>query len=330
MIFNKIKNYIWNNSLKKIQRIILKTILVIIEKIDNLSIKIILSLILFFILILFLGVVSRLVRYGLPLESIKFSTLPIFIEKDIFFNYITFIFLFIIFYVIVLIIHRIDRNLNLKIPIFQIITFNKTILFSIAIFLIYFGQLEILSFYICSIIFYDILINFKERIIIFKVFLLTNIFILVLTIFIESVNYLRLSIHKKEPKFITNFIDQIVYNYILEYRIPFIAKVNIDNNVDEVILILGINNDYIFYLSHSTIVEILNTKIKNKTKENICREKSVDSLEQIVYPSRLIDFLETTALVSIKFERKRKERINIITEYESFKENFCEKETVDE
>ncbi|WP_428026658.1 hypothetical protein [Arcobacter sp.] len=149
----------------------------------------------------------------------------------------------------------------------------------------------------------------------------------------ESIYQIRYKTSNSNKHFQENNIfSEILDSYILEYKKPYIAEVNIDTkSKNEIVFVLGNINGYIYYYPKEQIIDILNSKVLNEQKEKICLKKDETKIdENIYYPARTISLLKTSSLRTKKFERKKENRIKFITEYVSFRESFCEEFTVDE
>ncbi len=305
-------------------------------KIDKFEIKIFTRIIFISIAISYILLLNRLVLYGIPLELIELKNIIISSESFFFREIIGLLLLvFLILYALFATINR----LIIKKNIFSMYGIYFLLFIIIIPMESFFGLnlsnniFDILIFISCLIFIIHLLLNFEKNKIYVKYALIGIITIFFFYITMESIYQIRYKTSNSNKHFQENNIfSEILDSYILEYKKPYIAEVNIDTkSKNEIVFVLGNINGYIYYYPKEQIIDILNSKVLNEQKEKICLKKDETKIdENIYYPARTISLLKTSSLRTKKFERKKENRIKFITEYVSFRESFCEEFTVDE
>ncbi|PLY11316.1 MAG: hypothetical protein C0626_01740 [Arcobacter sp.] len=306
------------------------------SKIDKFEIKIYFRIIFIFIGISYILLLNRLVLYGIPLELIEIKNIIISSESFFFREVIGFLLLvFLILYALFTTINGliIKKNIFSMYGIyflFFIIIIPFQGLFSLEL---SDNIFDILIFISCLIFIVHMLLNFEKNKIYIKYALIGVTTILFFSITMESIYQIRYKTSNSNKHFHNNNIfSEILDSYILEYKKPYIEEVHIDKkSKNEIVFVLGNVNGYIYYYPREQIIDILNSEISHEIKEKICVEKDKTQIdENIYYPRRTISLLKTSSLRSRKFERKKEDRIKLITEFVNFRDSFCENLTVDE
>lgn len=300
------------------------------KRFNNLAIKDFIKILLILLALSYLSILTRIVLYGIPFELIEMkniiiSTQSYFLRSLLFPSIIIALLFYSLFKSIV-------KGLKKEFFSFEIIFLILLII--IGIFDLIFNYkianeiLPILLLLMIIIFIVDITINFKKYQYYIKIFFLSIIIIVSYNLTKEGINLIRYETLSNYKHFDNDSVfSDIVFNYILEYKKPYIAKVRIDNknNSDEII-ILGNYSGYLYYYPKKTIENVLlNNKIKDVVKNKICKKVEENSKNKFEYPQRIVELLKTSVLRTRKFERKSIKRIKIETEYISFEDSFCKK-----
>ena len=283
---------------------------------NKMTLSSIIRIFLILLLVLNIGVLSRLLVYGIPLETINFADIIISTQSFLFRHSFGLIIIFILIYGCVLFLSYFDKH---KTICFLVLTIFMALLY-------FYPEYDLYSFTLISfILFLDVIFHYKKRLLYIKYMLLMIIFYLLISIFSEGLNQFRfyINLYKGENFTISTIFEDITHTYILEYKKPYIAEVKIDKNKPINILILGFSNGYIFYHTKQSVSKILNKIAKNKITKNKTKKICNNNL---LYPQSVIETLKTTELKNHKFERKKIDIITIITEYISFNNSFCKGE----
>lgn len=281
--------------------------------------------VLLFIVYIFLFV--RLLRYGIPVELIEFKNVILLSQSYFFGNLFSVIlFIFIITFTTVSALMKFIEGKFFSLPFFYMI------LLIISIFLeesftpgLMNDIFDWIIFFSCVIFILNFLTIYKNYKLYIKSGILLAIMILLFSITMESMYQVRYSTMKNNEHFQEdNIFSQVTYDYIKQYREPFIAEIKIDETIKETSLVLGVNNRYFYYYPNSSIREILLELEKENKKlyEKICVSSNK---KEYLYPYRMIELLKTSKLLKRKYERKKINRIKIVTEYKSFYASFCRK-----
>lgn len=305
------------------------------RRIDSINIKILLTILVFLTFLIYISLIGRLLIYGIPFDLISLNDIVLFSQVSIFtISFAPLALVMLISYLGLIVFHSIKlldlfindmKNKSIKYAInreFFIFKIGIFITILITMKISYYLSLSILLFFV----FLDILINYKERSKYLKLgILLTNVIIITILV-LESFNHLNYyEINDDEKPIHDTPVKFIASQYILAKQEPYIASVKIEGkNKTETILILGKSDSYIYYYSREKMINMLNEKVTVETKNKICGDSKK------LYPSYVIELLETSVFKKVKFERKKAENIAIQTVYKGFHSSFCEVMTVDE
>lgn len=176
-------------------------------------------------------------------------------------------------------------------------------------------SLNISSIFYCK---KEFMYNVKNIVALAIFAMLVYVMITIITVF---ANYFRVTSNNFErPIFSNTFLDIITTSYIIESSLPSIQKVQIkDSNKSEIVLMMGIKDDVIYYYPNSLIHYIVNSELNGTSNDMCLKDKNV------TYPLDVINLLNTGKLRHKKSERMGMEDMQLISSYNSFTKSFCDK-----
>ena len=127
----------------------------------------------------------------------------------------------------------------------------------------------------------------------FKLLLFFFSIILFLSLVFESINFTRYDFNETNEYKNNYIIDDLVSLYVSKYRKPYLAVITDKNNEDKKVLVLGINNELIYYFPISmikqifeknnascsnSILEILKSRVLSKYKYEVSEVSNIKTL----------------------------------------------------